>query len=175
MGKQPILCVHGTPAGISRNHGDYHETLRSESDGVITLVDSRLEKLIKKGQTLIDAGRGIQAERFFRDLVKLYPDEAAVSNKLGVALAKQDKQDEALIHFKRALAKDPHLVQAYNNMGNIFLLREDFDFAEWCYTRALELDQNFSTAHNNLAALYKKQGHRSKAVEHMKKSKRSPS
>jgi len=70
---------------------------------------------------------------------------------LGVAYEREGKLDLAEREYRRAVRKDPGLVQARINMGNVRVARKDFAGASRWYLDALRLSPGHPEAVNNLA------------------------
>ena len=77
---------------------------------------------------------------------------------LGHQLSVDGRFAEAALCFERALALDPLLPMAHNNLGWIREQRGETDAAIASYRRALELNGALALAQNNLAALLMKLG-----------------
>jgi Flp pilus assembly protein TadD len=79
---------------------------------------------------------------------------------------KQDKLDEALLHFERAVALNPNYAAAHNNKGLVLKDKDKFDEAEKYFRRALELEPDYAEAHNNLAFVLRNLGRLDEASSH---------
>jgi tetratricopeptide (TPR) repeat protein len=77
-------------------------------------------------------------------------NQARHANELGTACARQARYDQAIAHYRRALALDPTLAEACNNLGNIRRLQGDLAAASDCYRRCLAMRPDFLMAHDNL-------------------------
>jgi tetratricopeptide (TPR) repeat protein len=73
-----------------------------------------------------------------------------IHNNLGNALRLQGEPDEALTHFRRAVALNPDLAEAHSNLGQLFLERYRREPALAHCREAVRLRPNFPEAHNNL-------------------------
>lgn len=71
--------------------------------------------------------------------------------ELGVAYERGGELDLALREYDRALSKDPRLIQAWINSGNVCVTRRDFREARRRYLAALDLVPGHPEATNNLA------------------------
>ena len=85
----------------------------------------------------------------------------------GVKLMKKGQYQKAQEKFQAALAKNPNMAEAYNNLG--YSLRkqgpENFDEALRHYNRAIELNVNFAEAYMYRGVLYMLMGNEDKALE----------
>ena len=63
----------------------------------------------------------------------------------------KSNHDEAMQHYLKALEYSPDFYPAHNNLGTIYLSRQNFDAAETQFQAALKTNQNDGQAHFNLA------------------------
>lgn len=116
------------------------------------------------------AGRLVQAEKIYRQVLDLQPDNAGVLSKLGAALAGQRRLDEALSVFRRAIDLDPDLVDALNNLGAVCRLLGKHDDAVTACQKALDLDPDSVSALVNLGAAYQQLGRMEEAIDCTRKA-----
>ena len=64
--------------------------------------------------------------------------------------------DESIKVYNQLIRKNPSRVSLYNNLGNVFLEKKDFQAAEHNYLRALKIETNYGDALINLAIAQKK-------------------
>jgi tetratricopeptide (TPR) repeat protein len=98
---------------------------------------------------LINAGRHDDLESKARELLRRYPNAAAIWQVLGLALTRQGK--DALPALRMASCLSPDDAGVHNNLGNALGRLGHFDEAIASYRRALVLSPDFAEAHNNLA------------------------
>ncbi len=110
------------------------------------------------------AGRLAEAERIYKQILRVQPGNAGAHNNLGVALKNQDKLDEAIACYKRALKADPNHIEAYNNLGNALKEQKKLDEAIAWYRRALEVNPDYAEARNSLGAILQEQGRVDEAI-----------
>jgi protein O-GlcNAc transferase len=96
------------------------------------------------------AGRLSEAERLYRSILKVRPDDPEINNALGIALKGQGKPDDAAAAFQRAVAAAPNYAPGHSNLGSILFEQDKLAEAEASYRRALALDPNMLEALNNL-------------------------
>jgi tetratricopeptide (TPR) repeat protein len=96
--------------------------------------------------------------RHWRDSVALFthgldaaPRASTLHLDLGVALEKRGRMDEAVHHYREALATNPGLVAAHFNLGNALRASGDLGAAARSYQRAVLLAPEDPRAANNLA------------------------
>jgi tetratricopeptide (TPR) repeat protein len=114
------------------------------------------------GQAFASAGRPGDAALHYEQAVKIDPKEPApraalarVSGELGIALAQQGQDAEALRHLTRAAQLTPDEAPAQLNLAVQLARMERFGEARAAAERALELDPAYARARGFLAALDK--------------------
>ncbi len=69
---------------------------------------------------------------------------------LGDVFAEEGKLDDAIDHFRHAVAIDPNYVNAHNNLGNALLLKGNVEEAVTHFRKAADLQPGFAVAYYNL-------------------------
>jgi tetratricopeptide (TPR) repeat protein len=100
------------------------------------------------------------------DCVKKSPNKARPYSNLGVAQKLQNKTDEAVLNFRKALQLDPDFDSAHDNLGIILDDQGKTEEAIGHFRRAIEINPKFVKAHNNLGVALIKQDQPNEAVEH---------
>jgi tetratricopeptide (TPR) repeat protein len=90
---------------------------------------------------------------------------AVTESNIGVALQTERRLDEAIDHYRRAIALRPDYAPAYNNLGSALRASGRRDEAVASYQKAIELRPDFAGAHYNLANLLVDEGKPAEAVE----------
>jgi tetratricopeptide (TPR) repeat protein len=80
-----------------------------------------------------------------------FPKKTLKEFDKGRTADQKSKQDEAVQHYLKALDYSPDFYPAHNNLGTIYLSRQNFDAAEAQFQAALKTNQNDGQAHFNLA------------------------
>jgi tetratricopeptide (TPR) repeat protein len=96
--------------------------------------------------------------------------EAVTENNLGVALESEGRLDEAVSHYRRAIAFKADYAPAYNNQGTALRAKGDLDEAVASYERALALQPDFPDAHFNLANVLLDQRKPDAATSHFQRA-----
>ena len=65
----------------------------------------------------------------------------------------EKKYKEAIDAFSSVLETEPDNADVYNNMGVAYSCEGDFEHAEKCYVRAIELDPELAQAYINLSEM----------------------
>ena len=85
----------------------------------------------------------------------IYNNSAEFNYILGNTLKIQDKNDEAIIAYKKSLALNENFSEAYNNLANVQKKIERFDDALLNYKNAIRSKEDNLEAYYNLANLFK--------------------
>ncbi|MDZ7832227.1 MAG: tetratricopeptide repeat protein [Desulfobacterales bacterium] len=71
----------------------------------------------------------------------------------GAALARMNRIDEAIKHFKKALAIHPDIAETHNNLGVLLIQKGDYQAAKNHFKAALRLRPGYKSARQNLEKL----------------------
>jgi Tfp pilus assembly protein PilF len=115
-----------------------------------TSSPAALEAALQQAMLHQRAGRLSEAERAYRDILRVLPDHPGINNNLGLALKDQGRLDEAAATFRRVLTRKPDDVLAQCNLGNVLRLQGKLDEAAACYRRAIATKPDMALAHQNL-------------------------
>lgn len=75
----------------------------------------------------------------------------------GATLTNEGKYDEALAKFNTVLAEVPKCFDCYNNIGTIYLRKQEWTKAEEAFKKSLEMNPESVEAYNGLATAYNAQ------------------
>ncbi len=93
----------------------------------------------------------------------------------GVDEAAKGNIDNAIIAYRQAIQADPSFIQAYNNLANLMLQKQQYDETIELYKRGLQINPAEPLLHRNLGILYEKLGKIQEAVaEYSQYMKLSP-
>src|SRR5437867_999353 len=95
---------------------------------------------------------------------------AVTETNIGTALQTEHRIDDAIAHYRRAIAALPDYAPAYNNLGTALGEQKRMDEAVDSYRQALKLQPEFATAHFNLANLLLEQGDTAAAIDHLERA-----
>jgi tetratricopeptide (TPR) repeat protein/4-amino-4-deoxy-L-arabinose transferase-like glycosyltransferase len=98
---------------------------------------------------------------------------AVTETNLGVALQTDRKLDEAIAHYRRAIAARPDYAPAYSNLATALRNRGRLDEAAATYRQALQLQPEFAAAHYNFANLLLDEGDAAAAADHFQRALRT--
>ncbi|RKZ36999.1 MAG: hypothetical protein DRQ37_02930 [Gammaproteobacteria bacterium] len=74
----------------------------------------------------------------------------------GVLLTRLDRITDAIVEFRHLLAEHPDLAEPHNNLAVLLAAQGEFEQAREALLRAIQLQPNYDTAHENLGDIYSK-------------------
>ena len=86
------------------------------------------------------------------------------------AFIKKNKQDSALVYFKKALAVDDSRADAYVDLGYFYFQQRNLDSAKVYYEKALLLDPKNAPANNNMGWLLRESRQFDQALIYFRRS-----
>ena len=104
------------------------------------------------------AGRLVEAEAIYRQILAIDADHFDALHLLGVIAHQGGKHQEAIELIGRATRKDPSAFPALNNLGLAYRALGDLERAGTCFQKALSLNPDYVAAHDNLAIVLQAQG-----------------
>ncbi len=96
----------------------------------------------------------LQAAELFYRAVRNAPEHAPFYFNLGISLKALNKPHEAMEAFQKVLQLQPDLKEAENERGSVLMMLHEPEKAREAYRRALQQDENYASAHLNLALSY---------------------
>jgi tetratricopeptide (TPR) repeat protein len=99
---------------------------------------------------LEENGSAEEAEKHLRAAIELRPNYARAFTNLGKALARQNKNEEAILWYQRALAIEPNLYETRNNLGIALAKNGQLDAAIEQLAEAVRLAPQYEEAKLNL-------------------------
>lgn len=121
-------------------------------------------------QQLLDAvaahrrGDLAAAEAAYRAILRAQPRHFDATHLLGAALLGMGRNKEAEVFLRLAVALNPKVAAAHNNLGNAVKLLHGVKESLPHYDRAIELDPNFADALNNRGNVQLELGHSAEAL-----------
>jgi len=118
------------------------------------------EKKIEESKSHLMRGIDIQndkkyeeAEKEFREAIRINPNYPEAHNVLGVLLTNLKRYEKAEKEYREAIRTNPNYAYAHNNLGVLLKDLKRFDEAEKEYREAIKINQNYTVAHYNLGLL----------------------
>jgi tetratricopeptide (TPR) repeat protein len=118
---------------------------------------------------------------YWRDTVSLNkhmlvvtPDAAPVLTNMGVALASQERYDEAIAYYRLALKNSPNFIFAHSYLGGALASQDKFDEAISHYRQALQIKSHYKALKcsnlNNLGRALESQGKPDEAISYYRQA-----
>jgi len=105
------------------------------------------------GRALADEGRLAEADREFREALRIKPRHTESHFNLGVIAYQRGRDAEAILHYTAALEIDSGYARAHNNLAAALLRQRRYDEAIHHFRETVRLDPYHASAHFNLAVL----------------------
>ncbi|MEE8171042.1 MAG: tetratricopeptide repeat protein, partial [Phycisphaerae bacterium] len=129
-------------------------------------------QLLSRGVGAKISGRPVDAEKCFRRLLELHPDNARATRELGDALCGQTRFNEALEVYKQARVLSPEDARPAAAIASLLSMRGDYDEAAKVFRDALELDPTNVAANLGMASLLSSQQKFDDAFSHFEQAYR---
>src|ERR1035437_456615 len=112
------------------------------------------------------------------DVLAIYKQDGIKQNEIDAAVYfykgfnEDEKQnyDAAISNYEKAVAINPKLVEAYNNLGSAYDDKGDIETAIFYYKKAIAINPKFAGAYNNLGIAYINKGDIETAIIYYKKA-----
>ena len=106
-----------------------------------------------------------QAEKVFKRICKISPQDAEAWCTLGAINGQLGKYAEGIKNCRHALRLEPGYSQAHYNLGFLMLLSGRDGEAIACYQKAIQYQPDFAVAYNNIGVILEKQEKMEAAME----------
>ncbi|MFA5041612.1 MAG: tetratricopeptide repeat-containing glycosyltransferase family protein [Bdellovibrionales bacterium] len=114
-----------------------------------TSDDQNIQALFQKGFDFHRQGKFAEAERFYRETLRLAPKHFDALHLLGLLALQSGKAQEGVTLIEQAIASNPNVAAAYNNLGNGLKTLGHCDAALEKFDKAIELEPKMAEAHDN--------------------------
>ncbi|MBI3370704.1 MAG: tetratricopeptide repeat protein [Betaproteobacteria bacterium] len=136
--------------------------------GVLLQKMGRLDEALSRRReadlaAYFSANRFSEAEAVARQIVAARPDHRLGWKTLGVAVASQQRFDEAVPFFEKSLILSASDADTHNGLGNALQACNRLHDAESCFRRALAIKADYAAAHFNLGNCLQALGRSSEA------------
>jgi tetratricopeptide (TPR) repeat protein/glycosyltransferase involved in cell wall biosynthesis len=129
-------------------------------------VKMRAEDSLNIAWTHHQAGRLLEAENLYRQIVEVQPESANVLCLLGIAVRQQGKVAEAIDFYDRAIAQNPDFLEAHLNKAHVLMDVGDSQRAIASYEQVIQLSPNTALAYNNLGWIKQQLGEIDSAISY---------
>ncbi|HEX4056465.1 MAG TPA: tetratricopeptide repeat-containing glycosyltransferase family protein [Tepidisphaeraceae bacterium] len=104
------------------------------------------------------AGKFAEAEKIYRQVLDLQPDQPDALHLLGVLVHQAGRTDLAIELIQRAIAINPNIADYHNNLGRALWGKGRLDEAIASLRRAIQLKPDLLEAHANLGIVLRDRG-----------------
>ncbi len=111
-----------------------------------------------------------QAERLYREILEVQPNNAPALHLLGVIYYQTSDYDLATEFIKKSLHFNHNNLEAYNHLGSALKAQGRLDEAIRCYQKAIALNGNYSEAYFNLGNTLVAEGQLDEAITHYRRA-----
>lgn len=111
-------------------------------------------------------------ESFWSEAAAIYKNSWQAHSNLGFVYLTQERPEEAIREYARAIQLNPESADLYNNLGVAYNKIGKAEEARHNFQKAVGVDPDFAPAHFNLAIIYCRQGKYRLAIEHSDKAGR---
>ena len=115
-------------------------------------------------------GQLAEAEAQYWKMLLDQSDNVELLCNLGSALSGQQKFNQAITCYRRAIAIDPDSWRTHSNLGNAFKRLGKLDRAQASYLRAIAVDNNIALLHYRLGKILLQKGNSEKAAASLRKA-----
>ncbi len=148
----------------SKNFGEMNKAL-DQADKLSQTNDDKAGVLFMRGAGYEREKKFELAEKSFRQVLDLDPNNASALNYLGYMLADQNiRLQEAQDFIKRAIQLQPDNYAFLDSLGWVYFHQNRLDDAEQQLTRSVKLSSKDPTIHDHLGDVYFKQGKIKEAI-----------
>ena len=113
----------------------------------------------------------LSAEKFYKQILKTYPNEVSTLNNLGTVLKELKKNKEAIFYYEKALLVKPQDIITNYNLGLIFASLEEFQKSINYYEKVIKIDSKHLQAYHNMMDIFEKTNNQEKLEEIITKAK----
>jgi predicted O-linked N-acetylglucosamine transferase (SPINDLY family) len=126
-----------------------------------------------RGVLLQETGDLQKAIECYRQALQFDPTFAEAHYNLAVTLQgikQEDREDEVLEHFARAVELKPDFADAQTHLGKLLVVRGDLDAASKHFRQAVKFSREPASAHYELGSLLRDRGYFTDAIVHFRES-----
>jgi len=112
-------------------------------------VRETAENFVSEGVSAYQSGEYAKSVAAWQQALELIPGDAEVHNFMGISYHRLERLDDAKRQFTMATQLDSNYYEAYNNLGYILFLQEDYAAAKKAFEHALAINPNYTQAQLN--------------------------
>jgi predicted O-linked N-acetylglucosamine transferase (SPINDLY family) len=144
--------------------------MNREERRVAAELGSAVTQWLGAGLQHHQAGRLVEAEACYRQVLAAQPNHVAAHFSLGNALAGQGKLDEAVAAFRQAIRINPDYAEAYSDLGIALAGQGKLDEAVAAHRQAIRVNPDYALAYSNLGSVLMDQGKLDEAVAALRRA-----
>jgi tetratricopeptide (TPR) repeat protein len=123
-----------------------------------------VQSMLREAVTHHQAGRLVEAERIYRQILAIDARHSDSLNLLGMIAYAGGRYELAIETIHKAILISPKQPSYYSHLGLVFQAQNKLREASSAYQRALTLNPNLTEAHINLGTVFQAQGNLTGAV-----------
>src|SRR5438105_1371184 len=119
------------------------------SRGIVKMSQGMADQLVPDALQHHTAGRLVEAEQIYRQVLATVPEHFEALRLLGVIASQTDRSDLALDLLTHALRLKPDSAEALINLGVALRMKGRLEEAVVAYHRAIEINPQRAEVHHN--------------------------
>ena len=164
MRGSPVMDETGFTRALERCYIEIWER-KMDPQPQVKPDDDAIAGLLRQGASLRAAGKKLEAEEVYKDVLKSRPDLVEALTAIWDLSYETGNQGAAIEWLRRGIAANGELAPLHYMMGYSLLAEGNFPDAAASFRAALSLDPGMAKAHNNLGCALEAQGVLEKAGE----------
>ena len=165
------------PSITIRHYGYEKSKMRRKIERGLPIMKSYLKRnpndsyiLTMLGGIYCSLGRYGEAKAYLNKALHINPNWSETNYNLGLTLQKQRKLEAAIRCYKKAIAGDPLLAEAYASLAAIYTQKGMLDNAISELETALAINPDLALAHSHLGVAYRNKGMFDRAISEYKRA-----
>jgi tetratricopeptide (TPR) repeat protein len=147
------LFLQGSAQSAGAGQGAQTATPGQKQQFAARRKPSRIQEEVR-GDEFVAEKQYADAIEVYQGLLREYPRDAVLLNKIGIAYHQQLNMREAKRYYERAMHADPKYASAVNNLGAVEYQRKSYKKAIRDYNKAIALDPSVGSYFSNLGYAY---------------------
>ena len=112
-----------------------------------------MQELLAKALSLHQQNKHDDAQKLYKDLLKLSPHDSNIMHLLAISYGQQGATSTAKQYIQQAILIQPESASYYNSYGNICKAEKNYIEAKEHYNKSITFSNNNPAAHYNLALI----------------------
>ena len=118
---------------------EHEKMFKKGAHHFIAEINPEIEEIVDNALILIDNNDHTSAEKIIVPLLKQHPRNHSLHYAMGCIFAVSDQQEEAIIHFRKAVEIFPYFMEAWHNLGISYRKIRNAYHAITCARKVIEL------------------------------------